>query len=251
MVFRTGDWSQLTSAVAKSHALFFGRKFEAALDQSVMNRLEERFIANASLSFPGWDSYWENAFHSADLTPQPDPTLLAAASSLARHVLSLLTHLEPQESESRVRNASPCALPRQPGKIVSITSYFRLDHHQGDLILFDVGSEGVQFEALVKPLSKTWLIQNLVTGGPSRVVSVLQVGSDYDPKERVMRNRLGVLTPNSKVVAAYKWTQQANNNHTETNSSAQLVWFDPMDRVRFVGPVNCSQAAKVSSHSEV
>nr|CAG4641469.1 EOG090X01AN [Eurycercus lamellatus] len=92
MVFRTGDWSHLTSVMGKS-VVFFGRKFEAAIDQSIMNRLEEH-VTNVSLNFRGWDSYWESAFHEADLTPKPNSAFLAVATSLARHSLSLLTQTE-------------------------------------------------------------------------------------------------------------------------------------------------------------
>lgn len=252
MVFRTGDWSQLTSVMAKSPFIHFARKFEAALDQSVMNRLEEQFIVNKSLSYSGWDSYWENAYHSADMSPPSTPALLAAATSLARHALTLLLTGSSHLNIVDLKNDEQCSHFPSPDRIVSITSYFRLDHYQGDLILFGAG-EVTQFEALVKPLSKSTI---MASGSPSPLtLTSLQVGSDYDPKEQVLRNRLGVLSSESKPVAIYRWTagkeklknQTSNNNISD--DPPHLIWFDPNDLVKMVQPLNVSEISKVRSYN--
>ncbi len=225
MVFRTADWTHLTSVMAKS-TVFFARKFEAALDQSIMNRLEEQ-LTNSSLGYPGWDSYWESAYHTSDLTPKPNNALLVITASLAQHAISLLL-------QNRINEC-----PRlRPSRIIALTSYFRHDHYQGDLIHFEVQEKDVKFETLVKPLSKT----THFTDSP-RILSTLQVGSDYDPKEQVLRNRLGVLWSSSKPTAIYKWTGHANT----TAKMANLVWFDPEDHVRAVYQVNVSDSSKVNS----
>jgi len=154
------------------------------------------------------------------VTPAANPALLAVASSLARHAVSLLD-----------QDPHRCGL--KAGSIKSMTSYFRRDHYQGDLIHFNV--DGAQLETLVKPLSRT-----VFAASATRLVTVLQVGSNYDPKEQILRNRIGVLSQLSKPVAFFKW-------NTNQNTSIQLVWFDPSHRVRAVHTVNITDTAKAGS----
>ncbi|XP_046464696.1 xylosyltransferase oxt-like [Daphnia pulex] len=227
MVFRTTDWTHLTSVMAKS-TVFFARKFEAAIDQSIMNRLEEQ-LTNSSLSYPGLDSYWESAYHMADLTPKTNHALLAVSLSLAKHAISLL-----------LQNSVVECPGLRPSRIIAITSYFRHDHYLGDLIHFEVDEKNVEFETLVKPLTKTTHFMD-----SPRILSTLQVGSDYDPKEQVLRNRLGVLSSSSKPAAIFKWTGHINS--TTSSQMAHLVWFDPDDHVRAVHHVNVTDASKMSN----
>lgn len=223
MIFRTADWTHLTSVMAKS-TVFFARKFEAAIDQSIMNRLEEQ-LTNSSLKFPGLDSYWENVYHMSDLTPKPNKALLAVMISLAKHAISLLL----QNNQLECTNL-------QPSRIIAATSYFRHDHYQGDLIHFEVYQKNVKFETLVKPLSKTVHLEK-----PHRILSTLEVGSDYDPKEQVLRNRLGVLSSGSKAVVTYKWASQVTN----TSKPAYIICFDPDDKFRAVYQINVTNISKV------
>nr|SVE71518.1 EOG090X01AN [Daphnia similis]SVE72151.1 EOG090X01AN [Daphnia similis] len=229
MVFRTADWTHLTSVMTKS-TVFFARKFEAAIDQSVMNRLEEQ-LTNTSLSYPGLDCYWESAYHRADLTPKPNQALLTVALSLAKHAISLL-----------LQNSVAECPGLRPSRVVAITSYFRHDHYLGDLIHFEVDEKDVEFEALVKPLTKT----THLTKSP-RILSTLQVGSDFDPKEQVFRNRLGVLSSRSKPIATFKWTGRINT--TAASQLAHLVWFDPDDNVWAVHNVNMTDATKMGNQN--
>ena len=226
MVFRTADWTYLTSTMTKS-AVYFARKFEAALDQSIMNRLEEQ-LANTSLNYPGLDSYWESAYHVSDLTPKSNPAVVTVATNLAKHAVTLLLQNTPTECSPR--------LVQLPIRIVSLTSYYRHDHYQGELIHFEVAEENVLFETLVKPVGKT----SHLTDSPP-FLSIFMAGSDYDPKELVLRNRLGVLSSTSKPVVVFKWANHINN----TMKSAHLVWFDPSDRVKAVHSVNVTNTSKV------
>ena len=227
MVFRTTDWPHLESIMNKS-IVFFGRKFEAAIDQSVINRLEER-LANASISHQGWDSYWESVYHVSDLSPSPNQALLAISASLTRHSLLLM-----------MQHHSDANCFVKPERIITITSFFRLDHYQGDLILFNGASETAQFEALVKPMSRS-VFPN---GSSPRSLGILKVGSDYDPKEQVLRNRLDAMGSTSKPVAVFRWTLNSQINST-ISPVAQLAWFDPDYRLRSVNLVNVSDASKV------
>ena len=231
MVFRTSDWPHLETIMNKS-TVFFGRKFEAAIDQSVINRLEERLV-NASLSHQGWDSYWESVYHTSDLSPKPNDALLAIAASLTRHSLLLM-----------MQHHSDANCMVKPGRIISISSYFRLDHYQGDLILFNGASEAAQFEALVKPMSRTIFPND----SSPRSLSILKVGSDYDPKEQVLRNRLDAMSSFSKPVAIFKWTGHLNSTAAPL---AQLAWFDPDHRLRAVHQVNISDTSKVLCKEKV
>ena len=81
-------------------------------------------ITNTTLNHGGWDGYWENVFHSSDVTPAVNEALLVLSSSLTRHAASLL-------NQDRL---NACVL--KPGSIKAVTSYFRRDHYQGNLFLF-------------------------------------------------------------------------------------------------------------------
>ena len=127
MVFRASDLSHISKERDKYPDIFFARKFESALDISVMNRLEERFITDDPQVYPGWQNYWENAFHSDDVSPKQNPTLLAAAQGLVRLALS---HLSDRQKLQESPTSSHCSLVQQPDKIVAITSFFSRDDHQ-------------------------------------------------------------------------------------------------------------------------
>ncbi len=165
----------------------------------------------------------------ADLTPKTNHALLAVSLSLTKHAISLL-----------LQNSVVECPGLRPSRIVAITSYFRHDHYLGDLIHFEVDEKDVEFETLVKPLTKTTHFMD-----SPRILSTLQVGSDYDPKEQVLRNRLGVLSSSSKPVAIFKWTGHVNS--TTSSQLAHLTWFDPDDHVRAVHHVNVTDASKVIS----
>nr|CAG4646048.1 EOG090X01AN [Macrothrix elegans] len=227
MVYRTADWHHLNVVMSKS-SVFFARKFESAIDQTIINRLEEK-ITNTSITLPGWNSYWENTYYHKDLKTAQNSALVAVATSLASHSLALLN----QNSEAKCSHLNP-------GTVISVTSYFRLDHYQGDLILFEDDITDGQFEVLVKPLSKTTFLVN-----NPRIVQALQVGSDYDPKEQILRNRLGVLSPSAKPIAVFKW----NDHFNVTSNFAHLVWFDAKGRLRAVHQINVTDTAKFGYHA--
>lgn len=217
MVYRMNDWEKLSTDNFRLGKVF-ARKFEASLDQSIMNRIEEHLLStNVSMYLPGWESYWQSVYDADDLNEQSHLALLTIAMSLARRSLTSLTDLY------------------KPSRIISITSYFRSDHYQGDLVLIEVDKDA-QLEVLTRPLNKA-IIEELSASQSTFALNSLQVGSDYDPKEKVLRNRLSVLSPGSKPVVVYKWEPQQEKgfpNHTQNSQTAQLVWFDPDDKVRFV-----------------
>ena len=201
--------------------MFFARKFDSAIDQSVINRLEEEQHGVDPISYPRWAGYWENVYHTSDTTPTSNRALLSVSSCIGQSVLS-------QANQSLF-----CELKRP--RTVALTSYFHHDFYQGDLILYDVLLNGqiAQLEALVRPLNKT------ILSPESRLMSTLRVGSDYDPKEQTLRNRMGVLSQLSKPMAFYKWGNYPG-------AVVQFTWFDPELKVRAVHDVNISDTSKVN-----
>ena len=225
MVFRTSDWTQLATVVAKNN-VFFARKFESVIDQSVINHLEGMQLSNASINFQGWDSYWENVYDFADSFPLPNNRALVA---IGKSII--------QESFTRLRYDPTCFITME--QILFVTSYFYRDHYKGDLFLSDVqmGNERVQIEAFVTPLSQTSFFS------PSHsMLHTLQVGSDYDPKEQTLRNRIGVLSQFSKPTALYKWSGHFNSS---ASTIVHFIWFDPALKVRVVHDVNITDSSKV------
>ena len=221
MVFRTSDWSSLSPAVSAG-SIHFARKFEAVIDQSVINRLEE-MLTNSTITYPGWDSYWENVYQSTGLVAATDAALLAVCMSVGQQALRTI-----QDQAQRC--------PLQVIGVVEVNSYFYRDEYKGAAILYDVLLNGQEFqlETLVKPSGRTKIYRSM---------SNLQVGDQYDPKEQVLRNRMGVLCQLSKPVAFYNWSGYLSTNGTIVH----FVWFDPFLHVKAVHQVNISDTAKVFS----
>lgn len=77
--------SDITRLMAtRPKQLYFARKFEPIVDQTVVNRLDEWLYGAYPTNLSGLHSYWENIYHHSDLSPPPDDALVTVATSLTR-----------------------------------------------------------------------------------------------------------------------------------------------------------------------
>lgn len=71
--------------LAESRILFFGRKFEAIVNQGIINKLESWLYPNRfETHYPTMDRFWLSLYHHHDLSPKPDDALVTLGLSLAR-----------------------------------------------------------------------------------------------------------------------------------------------------------------------
>lgn len=76
-----------------------------------------------SSALPGLQSYWQNVYHDADLSPSPDDALITIACSISRIAIKQLN--------SKLEGCS--FVPR---KILSVNSYYHQDIYKvGSLFL--------------------------------------------------------------------------------------------------------------------
>ena len=65
--------------------MFFARKFEALIDQSPINELEEN-IGGLNGSTKGWNSYWLNTYNTIDQEPGSDIIKHLAKTIVSSHI---------------------------------------------------------------------------------------------------------------------------------------------------------------------
>lgn len=70
----------------------------------------------------------------------------------------------------------------------------------------------------------------------------LQVGSDWDPKERIFRNWGGLLGPEDEPVAVQRWSRSQNN------LTATIVWIDPTNVIAATYDILVDASAEVTHY---
>ncbi|XP_018423372.1 PREDICTED: xylosyltransferase 2 isoform X1 [Nanorana parkeri] len=192
-----------------SRPTFFARKFESAVNQEVLDILDAHLFGEPAPGTLGLKGYWENVYHSMEgqgaLT---DVTMTAYASftRLAMRELQNPEQLNKKRSCSYTSDGFPSA----------VEVYFYDDHFQGYLVTQKVyPSSALEFWMI--PRGSFRIIDQ--TGAANRIQSV-EVGTEWDPKERIFRNFGGLIGPMDEPVAVQKWSHGVNVTVT-------VVWIDP------------------------
>lgn len=77
-------------------------------------------------------------------------------------------------------------------------------------------------------------------GDPDTVV--LQVGADWDPKERLFRNWGGLVGPEDEPVAVQRWSRG------QSNLTATVVWIDPTNVIAATYDILVDASAEVTHY---
>ncbi|XP_069808838.1 xylosyltransferase 2 [Dendropsophus ebraccatus] len=192
-----------------SRPTFFARKFESSVNQEVLDILDAHLFGEPEAGTPGLKAYWENVYNSMEGLGGLTDVTLTAYMSFTR--LSL-RKLQGPEQESRKSSCSFSA----DGFPSSIELYFYDDHFQGYLVTQKVQS-GETLEFWMMPRGSLRIVDQV--GAASRIQS-MEVGTEWDPKERIFRNFGGLIGPMDEPVAVQKWTHGVNVTVT-------VVWIDP------------------------
>ncbi|TRY95604.1 hypothetical protein DNTS_017816 [Danionella cerebrum] len=169
---------------------FFARKFEASVNQEIVNQLDFFLFGSLPQGTLGLQAYWENVFDEADGVPATQ---------------------------------SPEAMPKYfgMGHPVSVHIYFLSDQFQGYLVRHHATNLATsKLETL-----ETWVMpkQLFKFTSPPKTFNRLQfaeIGTDWDAKERIFRNFGNLMGPMDKPVAMQKWGKGSNVTVT-------VVWIDP------------------------
>ncbi|XP_054590525.2 xylosyltransferase 1 [Nothobranchius furzeri] len=221
-----------------SRPTFFARKFEASVNQEIISQLDAFLFGEYPPGTPGLQAYWENIFEQETdrLSTLSDSTLshyhAFARMGLSRAAASLQGH--PNDNSCRyVAMSHP----------VSVHLYFLSDQFLGYLVhLVATNQASAQLESL-----ETWVtpkdhftLANLPN--TNNRLQHIQVGSDWDPKERLFRNWGGLLGPEDEPVAVQRWSR------SQSNLTATVVWIDPTNVIAATYDILVDASAEVTHY---
>ncbi|KAF2978969.1 hypothetical protein EK904_003806 [Melospiza melodia maxima] len=197
-----------------SRPTFFARKFESTVNQEVLEILDTHLYGSYPANTPAIKAYWENVYDRVDgLGGLTDVTLTfyTAFSRLGLHKASST----PAAKADELCRFEPQGFPS------SVHLYFYDDRFQGYLVMQEVQNLATgQTESLEMWMMPQGALKLSGHGGQANRLQNLEVGTEWDPKERLFRNFGGLMGPFDEPVAMQKWSRGPN-------LTATVVWIDP------------------------
>ncbi|KAL4657895.1 xylosyltransferase 2-like [Arapaima gigas] len=199
-----------------SRPTFFARKFESTVNQEAIDILDAHLYGHYPPGTPALKAYWESLFEQADGVNSLSDVALTAYASFFRLGLQ---SLEAAQGSSNTCRYEPVGYP------VSVHLYFYDDRFQGYLVRQEVQAT----ETGVKEAVEVWALPQTTLQLESNLreferLKNLEVGLDWDPKERIFRNFGGILGPLDEPIAVQKWARGPN-------LTATVVWLNPSHTV--------------------
>ncbi|XP_061233415.1 xylosyltransferase 2 [Neopsephotus bourkii] len=197
-----------------SRPTFFARKFESTVNQEVLEILDTHLYGSYPPNTPALKAYWENVYDRVDgLSGLSDVTLTfyTAFSRLGLHKAAST----PAAKADKLCRFEPRGFPS------SVHLYFYDDRFQGYLVMQEVQNLVTgQAESLEVWMMPQGALKLAGHGGQANRLQNLEVGTEWDPKERLFRNFGGLMGPFDEPVAMQKWSRGPN-------LTATVVWIDP------------------------
>uniref|UniRef100_A0A672YQG1 Xylosyltransferase 2 n=1 Tax=Sphaeramia orbicularis TaxID=375764 RepID=A0A672YQG1_9TELE len=191
---------------------FFARKFESTVNQEAIDILDTHLYGQYAPGTVAIKAYWESLFEQLDGVGSLSDVALTAYSSFFR--LGLKNLVTTQSSIEACR-FEPVGYP------LSVHLYFYDDRFQGYLVHQEVQNVGSKvrekLEMWAVPQATLVLENNLKE---FERLKNLEIGTEWDPKERLFRNFGGVIGPLDEPLAVQKWARGPN-------LTATIVWIDP------------------------
>uniref|UniRef100_A0A2C9MAE7 protein xylosyltransferase n=1 Tax=Biomphalaria glabrata TaxID=6526 RepID=A0A2C9MAE7_BIOGL len=192
--------------------MFFARKFEAIVDQEVINSVDVTFHGYLYSGVQSLSNYWQNVYHHLDKNTKVKDAALTIYSSIERIASSLLD-----------KTMTSCAL--KPFKLLETTVFNEADHFHGLLVLFSAQLQStgqvVTLEVHAEPQHYYSVVDN--KGKAARLQS-LEVGTDFDVKELIFRNDGNLIGPFDEITLRHAWLPG-------TEFSVSIAWVDPTNEI--------------------
>ncbi|XP_072298641.1 xylosyltransferase 2 isoform X2 [Eucyclogobius newberryi] len=190
---------------------FFARKFESSVNQEAIDILDTHLYGQYAPGTVAVKAYWENLFEQLDGVGSLSDVALTAFSSFFRLALNNLRTTQNMDS----CRFEPVGFP------VSVHVYFHYDRFQGYLVLQEVQAVG----SLVRETLEMWAVPQATLVFENNLkeferLKSLEIGTEWDPKERIFRNFGGIIGPMDEPLAMQKWARGPN-------LTATIVWIDP------------------------
>ncbi|XP_056143628.1 xylosyltransferase 2 [Lampris incognitus] len=192
---------------------FFARKFESSVNQEAIDILDAHLYGHYAPGTAAIKAYWENLFDREDGVGSLSDVALTAYSSFLRLGLK---SLKTTRSTAAACRYEPVGFPS------SVHLYFYDDHFQGYLVRQEVQNLGSKVREMVEmwAVPQTTLVLETDLKEFERLKN-LEIGTEWDPKERIFRNFGGVIGPLDEPLAVQKWARGPN-------LTATIVWIDPV-----------------------
>ncbi|XP_076246321.1 xylosyltransferase oxt [Calliopsis andreniformis] len=220
--FKLEDFSRIRNTIDRN--LFFARKFESIIDQRIIDRVEEWLYPekiNKSAIAKGYDTYWQNVYHAADLSPLADDAQLTVSNSLARLCFGQL--------KINYKNVH----------LLEMTAYFRENHFIGILILAEamVQQPLLQQKHVKRIEALIYLKHNFFTSKKwLGKIQSLSINTDYDQKEKIFRNLIGSIGPYSCPILSYEFDMGI-----AVSQNLSILWVDPYGRLADVNYIQLEE----------
>uniref|UniRef100_A0A3Q2QTV0 Xylosyltransferase 1 n=1 Tax=Fundulus heteroclitus TaxID=8078 RepID=A0A3Q2QTV0_FUNHE len=223
-----------------SRPTFFARKFEASVSQEIISQLDAFLFGPYPSGTPGLQAYWENIFEQeTDGLPSLSDSMLSHFHAFARMGLSRAAGSLQGNPDDRSCRYVAVSHP------TSVHLYFLSDQFQGYLVRHVATNRAsTQMETLetwVTPKDHFTLASQPHTSNRLQIFS-FQVGSDWDPKERLFRNWGGLLGPEDEPVAVQRWSR------SQSNLTATVVWIDPTNVIAATYDILVDASAEVTHY---
>ncbi|XP_041938981.1 xylosyltransferase 2 [Alosa sapidissima] len=193
---------------------FFARKFESSVNQEAIDILDTHLYGQYPPGTLALKAYWESVYEQEDglNTHTLSDVQLTAHTSLTRLGLQSL------------HGKGPDCKFESIGFPVSVNVYFYDDRFQGYLV-----KQEVQTASGGRDTLEVWSVPQATLQLENNLreferLKHLEVGTDWDPKERIFRNFGGLMGPLDEPVAVQRWARGPN-------LTATVVWVDPANVV--------------------
>ncbi|XP_054897157.1 xylosyltransferase 1-like [Poeciliopsis prolifica] len=211
--FKPSDFHRFQQTVRPT---FFARKFEASVNQEIVNQLDAYLFGPFPQGTLGLNSYWENVYDEPDGVASLSDTLLTYYHSFTRMGLVRAAASLQGNPDDHSCRYFPMGHP------VSVHLYFHLDQFQGYL----VKHHATNLATSKLEIMETWVAPKKnfeLTALPGSTFNRLQfaeIGTEWDAKERMFRNIGGLMGPMDETIGMQKWNKGPNVTVT-------VVWIDP------------------------
>ncbi|XP_069125008.1 xylosyltransferase 1-like [Argopecten irradians] len=183
---------------------FFSRKFEAIVNQDVINSLDIYLFGRTNEEMS--DHYWQNDYHYLDVdTKKKDEHHSFYMSFLRRAAKDLKLQAQ-------------CYI--RPQKLLEVHLLYIREHFSGILVLYEAVDENTKNVVTLEThvhWQKTYSVIKPI-GPIGRLVS-LEVGTDFDLKELIFRNYAQLLGPYSDLALRHVWGQGSE-------VTVSIAWID-------------------------
>lgn len=197
-----------------SRPTFFARKFESTVNQEVLEILDTHLYGSYPPNTPALKAYWENVYDRVDGLSGLSDVTLTFYTGFSRLGLRKAASVGAPKEEKLCR-FEPRGFPS------SVHLYFYDDRFQGYLVMQEVQNSATgRAESLEVWMMPQGALKLAGHGGQANRLQNLEVGTEWDPKERLFRNFGGLMGPFDEPVAMQKWSRGPN-------LTATVVWIDP------------------------